>query len=157
MDVPFLKLPGGRGRGFLLAGLTIVSIIIIISLLADILTPYSPVEEVAEGFISPCPEHPFGTNKLGMDMFSRIVYGGRTVLTVVILATMTSMVVGVFLGLVSGYMGGKLDRLLSFIMDSIYVFPSLILAKAIFFCFGVSFEWYITTASPKCSSSRIAI
>jgi peptide/nickel transport system permease protein len=131
MDLSFLKIPSGRGRGFLLSGLIIVSLIILISLLADVLTPYSPVKEVAPGFIPPCWEHPFGTNKLGMDMFSRILYGGRTVLTVVISATLTSMIVGVTLGLVSGYTGGVLDRGLSFIMDSIYVFPSLILAIAI--------------------------
>jgi len=131
MNIGFLKVPEGRGRGFLLSGLIIVCAIILVSLLADILTPYSPVKEVAEGFIPPSWDHPFGTNKLGMDLFSRILYGGRTVLMVVISATITSMVVGVVLGLVSGYVGGILDKGLSFIMDSIYVFPSLILAIAI--------------------------
>ena len=131
MKINLFKIPKGPGKGFLFAGISIVGFIILISLFANILTPYSPVVQVAEGFISPCARHPFGTNKLGMDMFSRILYGGRTVLTVVILATITSMLVGVSLGLLSGYTGGNLDRALSFIMDSIYVFPSLILAIAI--------------------------
>ena len=131
MEINLFKLPKGSGRGFLLTGISIVGFIILISLFASLLTSYSPVNQVAEGFIPPCIKHPFGTNKLGMDMFSRILYGGRTVLTVVVLATITSMILGVSLGLLSGYTGGKLDRTLSFIMDSIYVFPSLILAIAI--------------------------
>lgn len=120
-----------RGGGFLAAGLIIVITIILLSLLADVITPYSPIKRVGDSFIPPSWEHPFGTNKLGMDMFARIVYGGRTVLSVVILATILSMSIGTALGLISGYVGGKLDRGLSFIMDSIYVFPSLILAIAI--------------------------
>jgi len=131
MGLSIPKIPRGPGRGFLISGISIVGFIILISVFASLLTPYSPIEQVAGSFIPPRIEHPFGTNKLGMDMFSRILYGGRTVLTVVILATMTSMVIGVTLGLLSGYTGGSLDRGLSFIMDSIYVFPSLILAIAI--------------------------
>ena len=69
-----------------------------------------------------------GTNNLGFDVFSRVLYGSRTVLIISIIAAIFSAVVGIPIGLFSGYFAGKLDRILSLIMDSIYSFPGLILA-----------------------------
>ncbi len=71
-----------------------------------------------------------GTDNLGRDIWSRIVWGARGILLVAILSALFSMAVGVPLGLVSGYTGGILDRTLSLIMDSVYSFPGLILAIA---------------------------
>jgi peptide/nickel transport system permease protein len=69
-------------------------------------------------------------------MYSRLLYGGRTVLYIVLLSTLISMVAGVILGLVSGYYGGLKDRILTLIMDSVYSFPDVILAIAISIALG---------------------
>lgn len=72
-----------------------------------------------------------GTNKLGQDVFSRILFGARTTLLISITAALFSSLIGIPLGLISGYVGGVLDRLLAPLMDSLYSFPGLILAIAI--------------------------
>jgi len=123
--------PKVRLRGLGLIGLAIVAFVVFLALFAPLLTPYDPTKSVAPSLLPPSWEHPFGTNKVGQDMWSRIVYGARTILAVVFLSTIVSMAIGVPLGLISGYVGGILDRVLAMIMDAIYAFPSLILAIAI--------------------------
>ena len=123
--------PKVRLRGLGLIGLAIVAFVVFLAIFAPFLTPYDPTKSVAPSLLPPSWEHPFGTNKVGQDMWSRIVYGARTILAVVFLSTIVSMAIGVPLGLISGYVGGVLDRVLAMIMDAIYAFPSLILAIAI--------------------------
>jgi peptide/nickel transport system permease protein len=72
-----------------------------------------------------------GMDNLGRDVFSRIVYGSRIIPVVVLLSIAVSGSVGTSLGLLSGYVGGFIDKVASFIMDSLYAFPSLILAIAL--------------------------
>lgn len=95
------------------------------------LSPYDPETKSGDPFAAPSAEHIFGTDQLGRDIFSRIIYGAQIVLQVALLSATMSFAVGVPLGLVSGFLGGKLDRTLSLIMDSIYAFPGLILAIAL--------------------------
>jgi len=113
------------------AGLIMILAVVGMAVLAPILTPYDPTKSVARSFLPPSLEHPLGTNKIGQDMWSRTVYGARTILMVVALSTIVSILVGVPLGLLSGYLGGLFDRILAMVMDAIYAFPSLILAIAI--------------------------
>jgi len=80
----------------------------------------------------------FGTNGLGQDVYSRIIYGTRTTLIVGILSAVFSSLFGIPLGLVSGFLGGMFDRVLTLVMDSIYSFPGLILAIAIASVLGPS-------------------
>lgn len=130
-------LPQRRTPHYLVfTGGLIVTSVIIMSLIAPLLTKYDPTIPVADPLLPPSPKHPLGTNNLGYDMFSRILYGGRTVLYIVLLSTLISMIVGVSLGLVSGYYGGYKDRVLTLIMDSIYSFPDVILAIAISIALG---------------------
>lgn len=131
----FKKVPG---RWMLFLGLAIVIAIIFMSALAPWLAPYDPTSSTSDTFQPPSWKHPMGTNRLGQDMLSRIMWGGRVVLYVVIIATLISMSIGIPLGLASGYYGGKLDRILSIIMDSIYAFPSMILAIVISVALGPS-------------------
>ncbi|MBG0787161.1 MAG: ABC transporter permease [Anaerolineaceae bacterium] len=72
-----------------------------------------------------------GTNQIGQDVFSRIIWGTRIALIVGLSSALVSLVIGVPLGLISGFTGGPLDRVLTVIMDSLYSFPGLILAIAI--------------------------
>ncbi len=114
-----------------IAGLLMVLLVISMAIFADFLTPYDPTKSVGLSLQPPSLQYPFGTNKVGQDMWSRTVHGARTMLIVVALSTVISIVIGVPLGLISGYVGGLLDRVLTMVMDAIYAFPSLILAIAI--------------------------
>ncbi|NEU80781.1 ABC transporter permease [Nostoc sp. UIC 10630] len=85
---------------------------------------------------APSAKHWFGTSRLGYDVFSRTLFGAQAALQVVILATALSMIIGVPLGMLSGYLGGKLDKVLLFLMDSIYTLPGLLLSVTLAFVVG---------------------
>ena len=131
------------GRGLLVAGLALILVFIVMAVFAPWIAPYGPTEvsvppEQAGTPQPPSREHLFGTDKLGYDIFSRVVWGSRVVLYVVALSAIASMAVGVPLGLVSGYYGGRVDRVLSMVMDSIYAFPGIVLALAVASVLGAS-------------------
>jgi peptide/nickel transport system permease protein len=75
-------------------------------------------------------KYPLGTDNLGRDITSRLIWGARTVLGVAITSALLSSSIGITLGLLSGFVGGGLDRVLSLVMDSLYAFPGLLLAIA---------------------------
>jgi peptide/nickel transport system permease protein len=112
------------------AGAVILFIIIAVTILAPYIAPYDPTDFVGDPFIAPNSQYLMGTDKLGRDIFSRVVYGAQTIMIVAVFSAILSSVVGVPVGLLSGFAGGKLDRALSLVMDSIYSFPGLILAIA---------------------------
>ena len=85
---------------------------------------------------APSTAHWFGTSRQGYDVFSRTLFGTQAALQVVIVATLMSLVVGVPLGLISGYLGGRLDRILVFLMDTIYTLPGLLLSVTLAFVVG---------------------
>ncbi len=89
-----------------------------------------------EKLASPGGDHLLGTNDQFYDIFSRMVWGARTALEVVLLSVILSAVIGVPLGLVSGFLGGWIDRLLVFVMDAIYTVPYLLLAIIFAFLLG---------------------
>ena len=108
----------------------ILSVLVII-IFANKLAPYDPLEFVGKPFLRPGTKgFLFGTDNLGRDVLSRVIFGSKIVMTIAITATLFSAVVGIPLGLISGYFSGKLDRVLSLIMDSVYSFPGLVLAIA---------------------------
>ncbi|MDR0417378.1 MAG: ABC transporter permease, partial [Propionibacteriaceae bacterium] len=86
--------------------------------------------------IGPSSQNAFGTTTGGEDVLSRTIFGAQTALEVIVLAVLLSLVVGVPLGLVSGYFGGWLDRLLVLVMDALYAFPSLLLAIVVSIVFS---------------------
>jgi len=120
------------------SGLIVVLSIVFMAIFAPFIAPFDPTKSTGDVLSPPSSKHVMGTDNLGRDIFSRIVYGARVVLLVVFSASLVSMLIGVPLGLISGYFGGKLDRALSMIMDSMYAFPSLILAIAIAAVLGPS-------------------
>jgi peptide/nickel transport system permease protein len=85
---------------------------------------------------SPGGDHWFGTTRQGYDIFARTLFGSRAAWQVVLLATALSVVMGVPLGMVSGYLGGRLDRALLFFMDTIYTLPGLLLSVTLAFVVG---------------------
>jgi len=115
----------------LVAGAIIILGVICTAVFADSIAPYSPYDQnTGPQLAPPSKDHLMGTDNLQRDVFSRIIFGARTILGVAILSAIISSIVGITLGLISGYSGGGFDKTLSLIMDSIYSFPGLILAIA---------------------------
>jgi peptide/nickel transport system permease protein len=120
------------------AGAAVVAFVLILSALAPLIAPYDPAKRSGDPLSPPGPGHVFGTDNLGRDVFSRILYGGQVMIAISLLATLLSASVGFTLGMFSGYVGGGVDRALGMVMDSMYAFPSLILAIAIASVLGPS-------------------
>lgn len=126
----------GLQRGMLVAGLVLTAIFVLAAIFAPLLAPYGygQLRDVHGPFGAqdqPSGTHWLGTTVGGFDVFSRVIYGSRTALLVIVVAVVLSMTIGVLVGLVSGYFGGWLDRVLVVIADAIYAFPSLLLAIVI--------------------------
>jgi len=111
----------------LLIGVGIVAVFLICALFAPQIAPFG-FATITSPHLPPSAEHLLGTTVGGFDVFSRIIYGARTAIEVILLAVALSILVGVPLGLISGYLGSWLDRVLVLIMDALYAFPSLLLA-----------------------------
>jgi peptide/nickel transport system permease protein len=117
----------------LVAGLLLSGLFVLVALLAPLLAPYeyNQLRDPAGAFgaqQAPSSAHWLGTTVGGYDVLSRVIWGSRTALYVIVVAFVLSFFVGVLLGLVSGYFGGWLDRVLVVICDAVYAFPSLLLA-----------------------------
>jgi peptide/nickel transport system permease protein len=138
----------GLQRGMLVAGLVLTGIFLLTALLAPLLAPYgfNELGNAAGNFgaqQSPSAHHLLGTTVGGYDVLSRVIWGARTALYVIVVAVVLSIFAGVLLGLVSGYFGGWLDRILVLVTDAVYAFPSLLLAivMAIVISGGQSSMW----------------
>jgi peptide/nickel transport system permease protein len=123
----------GLQRGMLLVGLTLTGIFLVAAIFAPLLAPYeyNQLRGPSGPFgaqQAPSSAHLLGTTVGGYDVLSRVIWGSRTALYVVVVAVVLSIFAGVLLGLVSGYFGGWLDRILVLLADAIYAFPSLLLA-----------------------------
>ncbi|WBT08388.1 ABC transporter permease [Corynebacterium sp. SCR221107] len=123
----------GTQRFMLVTGLILSAMLLLVALFAPLIAPYS-WSQTADDLGSfgtqqpPSSEHIWGTTVSGFDVFSRVIWGTRTAVAVIVAAVVASIIIGVLLGLVSGYIGGWLDRILVMIADAIYAFPSLLLA-----------------------------
>ncbi|MDJ0546940.1 MAG: ABC transporter permease [Microcystis sp. M53601_WE4] len=136
---PFLK-PNLTTK-LLGVGLVLTIIFILIALFSPLLQAIGLIQDSTDilsnyPLQAPSSAHWFGTNVRGYDVFSRTLFGARAALSVVFLATGLSLVIGVPLGLISGYLGGKIDRVLLFIMDTLYTLPGLLLSVALAFVLG---------------------
>ena len=122
-------------------GLIITLTFVAIAILAPVLQNIGWLQDPIEALANPIHEPPganywFGTTRQGYDVFSRTLFGTQAALKVVILATTISLIIGVPLGLVSGYLGGKIDKVLIFLMDTIYTLPGLLLSVTLAFVVG---------------------
>jgi peptide/nickel transport system permease protein len=126
----------GIEYSFTIIGFVIVVSIFLMALLAPFIAPHDPIKKVGGLLESPNINFIMGTDSLGRDILSRIIHGSRIVMYVTLLSMTLSSLIGVSLGLLSGYVGGKLDSFLSLIMDSLYAFPGLILAITLAFMLG---------------------
>ncbi len=115
-----------------MAGVICLVLICLAAVLAPLIAPYDPVQiKLSAKLQPPSLEHLMGTDHFGRDVFSRLLYGGRTSLSVGLLVVAFAFVLGVPLGLVSGYLGGRVDNLLMRLVDAFLTFPPLLLAVAL--------------------------
>lgn len=113
-------------------GLIIVSIFIGIALFAAFIAPYDPYSiNVKEIFLPPSRAHLFGTDELGRDLFSRVIYGSRVSLFVGFVAVIISITIGTVLGLIAGYFGSFIDTIIMRFVDIMLCFPSFFLILAV--------------------------
>ncbi|HEY9845213.1 MAG TPA: ABC transporter permease, partial [Candidatus Caenarcaniphilales bacterium] len=122
-------------------GLLITLVYVLMALLTPSLQAWGWLQSPTEFLSNPVHEPPsfgywFGTSQQGYDVFSRTLFGSQAALQVVIVATLLSLAIGVPLGLISGYLGGRLDRGLLFVMDTIYTLPGLLLSVTVAFVVG---------------------
>src|SRR5688572_12846438 len=111
-----------------MAGAAVTVGFAVVALLAPLLAPYGQAAHEAPQLARPSLDHLFGTTNDRFDVLSRVIFGARLAFQVVLASTAFALVIGVPLGLVSGYSGGRLDRALVLVMDALYAFPSLLLA-----------------------------
>lgn len=164
-----VEVAGGRGTGFgramkplrdvqgfskalLWTGFGMTLFFVLLAVFAPLISPYDFDQVAADGVQfpkqdAPSAEHWFGTTVGQFDVLSRVVYGARTAIEVVALAVAASLVIGVPLGLVSGYFGGWLDRVLVLIADALFAFPYLLLAIVIAFLLSGGGGGGVTTAA----------
>ncbi len=120
-----------RQRNLILGG-SLIALIVLTALLAPLIAPMGPQDtDYTARLASPGPEHLFGTDNLGRDIFSRVVFGAQIDLQVGILSVLLPFCIGVALGCLSGYYGGRVDSLVMRVTDVIQAFPFLILIIAI--------------------------
>jgi peptide/nickel transport system permease protein len=117
----------------------VVSAAIVLSLIAPLVAPYHPFDaDLDSARTGPCLRHPFGTDELGRDILSRVIYGSRTSLAIAGAATCIAVVIGTLVGLIGGYLRGKTDLALVGVTDLTLAFPSLLLAIGITVVLGPS-------------------
>lgn len=121
----------------LIITLSFIAIALLTPLLQNIGWLQDPTVTLANPIHNPpSAQYWFGTTRQGYDVFSRTLFGTQAALKVVILATTISLILGVPLGMVSGYLGGKIDKVLLFFMDTIYTLPGLLLSVTLAFVVG---------------------
>jgi peptide/nickel transport system permease protein len=128
-------------------GLVVLALLILAALFADVIAPYSFTDgDLTRRLEPPSGAHLFGTDELGRDVFSRVIYGARVSLQVGAVAVGISLVLGTTIGLVAGYRGGWIDAVLMRMMDILFSFPVVLLAIAI-----------VAVLSPSLVNTMIAI
>lgn len=115
-----------------LTGFIIVGLVVLVGLLAPVLAPYAPnLMDIPARLQGPSSAHPFGTDEMGRDILSRVMYGARISIAVGVIIVAVSAAIGVVLGSLSGYFGGRIDQAVMAVTDMILAFPSMVLALAL--------------------------
>ena len=110
-----------------------------IAVLAPLLAPYNPLAvDLDSQFLPPCARHPFGTDLYGRDVMSRVLYGSRISLSIGLLPSLLSLIIGTTLGVLSGYYGKWIDTAIMRLADIVLAFPSMLLAMVIMYTLGAS-------------------
>jgi peptide/nickel transport system permease protein len=132
---------GFRGRWYrtpsFVAGVTILGLIVVAALAAPLITKHNPTDQdLLHTLSGPSSSHWLGTDDLGRDVWSRLVYGARTDLRVAFLAVLFPFCIGTMIGLVSGYFGGWIDTVTNWLVNIVVAFPFYVLVIALVFALG---------------------
>jgi peptide/nickel transport system permease protein len=119
-------------------GATVIAIYILVAVFAPVLAPYPEREVVGAQYLPWNADHIFGTDKLGRDMFSRLIYGARNTVGIAFLTTALAFLVGSVLGLWAALAGGWIDQILSRLVDALMAIPALIFSLLLLTIFGTS-------------------
>jgi peptide/nickel transport system permease protein len=132
LAAPRAASPAAWKNPSLVAGLAILGIVVALAILAPLLTPYGPLDQnLLNAKQPPSGAHPFGTDNFGRDVLTRVLYGARIDLMIGLVPTAVTFVVGVTLGSIAGYFGGRIDTVLMRIVDVAVAFPFFVLLIAI--------------------------
>jgi ABC-type dipeptide/oligopeptide/nickel transport system permease subunit len=124
-----------------LVGAIILAVLIVLAIAAPLLTPYNPADQdLSSAFLGPSWAHWFGTDNLGRDILTRIMYGGRYTLLIGVVAVAISTVIGVPIGLISGYYGAATDMVIQRFTDVLLSFNAFLLALILVAVLGVGME-----------------
>jgi peptide/nickel transport system permease protein len=124
-----------------LIGVLVVAGLLVMLVFAPLLAPYAYAQQdIPNRLQGPSAAHLLGTDHLGRDLLSRILYGSRVAMGVALPAVVSSLLVGLILGLVAGYLGGRVDALLLVVMDAVQAFPPIFLALALLAVLGPSLQ-----------------
>jgi peptide/nickel transport system permease protein len=122
-------------------GLVVLAIVVFSALFAGVIAPHDPLEQNYQALAQPPSiEHPLGTDNLGRDMSSRIIYGTRVSLQVGVIAVAMAVAFGTTFGLIAGYVGGIVDDVIMRFVDAVQAFPGLILALGLAAALGPSIQ-----------------
>jgi peptide/nickel transport system permease protein len=122
----------------LIVGALLIALIVVVALFTPAVAPYGPLDtDYTARLQSPGPRHLFGTDNLGRDIFSRVLYGASIDLQVGLISVMLPFLIGGVLGCLAGYYGGRIDSLVMRVADVIQAFPFLILIIAIVAVLGI--------------------
>jgi len=129
-----------QNRMATLGSLTLVTICVI-AIFSPAIAPYSPIRQDLPASLSPpSAHHWFGTDSLGRDLFSRVIFGARVSLSIALSSTLVALLGGVPVGLVAGWAGGRTDNVLMRAMDGLLCFPPIIMALALLGSFGPNMQ-----------------
>ncbi len=110
------------------AGAIVLIVMLLCCIFAPYLTPYDPTYiEPAIRNMDPCPEHPLGTDRLGRDIFARIIYGGRMSVYIGVVSAVGATILGTILGCIAGFYGGTVDKVLVMLQEIFSIFPQILL------------------------------
>jgi len=147
-----IRKASGTPKWMLYSGIAIVALFMFLAVFAPLVSPYDFDQFSSDGTRFPKQGEPDGSHLMGTtvqstDVLSRVIWGSRTAIEVVVLALVFSLTLGVPLGLISGYLGGRLDRVLVLIMDALFAFPYLLLAIIIAFLLSDKVGQGVVTAA----------
>lgn len=136
--------PGSRGVMYriwktptLLAGIIMLSVMVLLALVIPYVSPYDPSGQDLSAFLQPpSGEHWLGTDQLGRDLFTRLIYAARTDLSIMVLAEIIPFCTGVFLGMLAGYYGKWIDTVVSLVTDTFIAFPFYLIVIIVAFASG---------------------